>query len=448
VGRTRNRGLGGPSSPSGARRRRLGAAALALDLGILVTVGGTPGIALGGPGNGTGNARHAVHPIFVNVPDAPQDDLARDRFDRAAQRFGLGPVEVVVIDAPKVPEVAERLKTGIGLVTRLDFGRGLATLDEVAADVAASGGAGLDSRALADLYFHRGWAMSRVDFNPAHVPESSARAQGYADLERAAGLDSHRMVNPTQFPALLAEDWARAVASVRDRDREQATVVVHAAPEAFVTLDGGNPVRGPATFVGVSSGEHLIHVDEPTFAPWGATITTGRGVLDVSIPERRALTLPDAEAAARARRMGMTYALVAEPRPGQGGLSLDLRLVDQGGARRDSAIARLAGDEGALDAAVMRLDEQARRLELGEPPGARTAATSVPGGLPRPLAPVSGVDPPSALPAPVLIAPAPPRPGLQNDPVGWARDHVPLVAAVGVLLATTIILSIGVASSH
>jgi hypothetical protein len=102
--------------------------------------------------------------------------------------------------------------------------------------------------------------------------------------------------------------------------------------------------------------------------------------------------------------------------------------VDQGGARRDSAIARLAGDEGALDAAVMRLDEQARRLELGDAP--------------------SSVDAPSALPAPVLIAPAPVRPGLQNDPMGWSRDHWPLVTAVGVMLATTIILSIGVASSH
>jgi hypothetical protein len=427
------------------------AAATALNLGILLTVGGSPGIALGGPGNG----RHVVHPIFVNVPDAPQDDLARDRFDRAAQRFGLGPVEVVVIDAPRVPEVVERLKTGIGLVTRLDFGRGLATLDEVAADVAATGGAGLDSRALADLYFHRGWAMSRVDFNPAHVPESAARAQGYADLARAAGLDAHRTVNATQFPALLAEDWARAVAGARDPDREQATVVVHAAPEAFVTLDGGNPVRGPAIFVGVSSGEHLVHVDEPTFAPWGGTITTERGVLDVSIPERRALTLPDVEAAARARRMGMPFALVAEPRPGQGGLSLALRLVDQGGARRDSAIARLAGDEGALDAAVMRLDEQARRLELGEVAPPRTAATTAPGasrdggrGLALPGAAAAAVDAPSALPAPVLVAPAPARPGLQNDPVGWSRDHWPLVTAVGVMLATTLILSIGVASSH
>jgi hypothetical protein len=418
-----------------------------LGLAILVTLRGIPGIALGGPGNGQGhgNARHVVHPIFVNVPDAPQDELARDRFERAAKRFGLGPVEVVAIEAPRAPEVTERLKTGIGLVTKLDFGRGLATLDEVAADVAASGGAGLDTRALADLYFHRGWAMSRVDFNPAHVPESSSRAQGYADLERAAGLDSHRVVNATQFPALLAEDWARAVASVRDRDRDQATVVVHAAPEAFVTLDGGNPVRGPATFVGVSSGEHLVHVDEPTFAPWGGTITTERGVLDVSIPERRALTLPDAEAAARARRMGMAYALVAEPRPGEGGLSLALRLVDQGGARRDSAIARLAGDEGALDAAVMRLDEQARRLELGEVPPKQAAATAGPA---LSGSAVASIDTPSALPAPVLIAPAPLRPSLQNDPMGWSRDHWPLVTAVGVMLATTIILSIGVASSH
>jgi hypothetical protein len=263
------------------------------------------------------------------------------------------------------------------------------------------------------------------------------------------------VVDPTRFPPLLAEDWARARAEVRER--EQFTVVVHAVPESFVSLDGGNPIRGPATFVGVASGEHLVHVDEPSFAPWGGTILVDRGPLDVAVPERRTLTLPDAEAAARARRMGRSYALVAEPRPGLGGLSLALRLVDLGGTRRDSAIAQLAGDDGALDAAVMRLDEQARRMGPGAaaPPG-RSAAAAVASGAgdgTSPLLALPGVapgggEPVSELPAPVLIAPGPARSSLREDPAGWSRQHWPLLTAVGVMLAATLILSVGVAADH
>jgi hypothetical protein len=394
---------------------------------------------------GAGPARRFTHPIFVNVPDAPQTDLAQQRFERAARTFGLGPVEVVVVEAPASPQGAERLErlsSGIKRVTKLDFARGLATLDEVAGDVAATGGAGLDTQGLGDLYFYRGWAMGRADFNPAHVPETTGRAQGYSDLVRAAMLSPQRQLNPQQFPPLLLEDWSRALNDARDRP--QGTIVVHAAPEAFVTLDGGNPLRGPATFVGVPVGEHVIHVDEPTFSPWGATLTTGPETIDVAVPERRSLTLADAEAGARAKRMGMAYALVAEPRPGLGGLSLALRLVDTAGTRRDSAIAQIAGDDSALDAAVMRLDEQARRLAVSAELG-----TGVPGfARTPPPAPVPGLGATEELPAPVLTTSANPRPTLRDDPTAWSRAHWPLLTAVGAMVAATIILSVGIAAAH
>ena len=380
--------------------------------------------------------KQSVHPIFVNVPDAPQNDLAMQRFDRATKRFAIGPIETVVIDAPPTPQVADRLKSGVTLVTKLDFGRGLATLDAVAADVATTGGGGLDATALADLYFHRAWAISRADFNPAHNPDPPTRTQAFSDFVRAATLDSHRVLNTKQYPPLVLEDWSLALADVRSRP--QTTVTVQAAPEAFVTLDGGNPVRGPATFVGVAQGEHLVHVDEPTWAPWGATITTTTDAIELAVPERRALTLPDAEAAARAKRMGMDYALVAEPRPGLGGLSLSLRLVDQTGVRRDSAIAQIAGDDSALDAAVMRLDEQARKLAL-------SASTDV-GTAPPPTL---ELPPPSSVPPAVLTAPTPKaRPTLSDDPGAWAREHWPLVTAVGVMVAATVILTIGISADR
>ena len=105
--------------------------------------------------------------------------------------------------------------------------------------------------------------------------------------------------------------------------------------------------------------------------------------------------------------------------------------------RRDAAVEPIAGDEGALDAAVMRLDEQARRLDRG-----RTAPL-VPAG---PTATSDSVAP--VILPPVLVAPAPARPRLGEDPAAWVRDHWPLVAAVGALVGTALVLSIGVASDQ
>jgi hypothetical protein len=139
--------------------------------------------------------------------------------------------------------------------------------------------------------------------------------------------------------------------------------------------------------------------------------------------------------------MGTKFALVAEPRPGQdGGLSIALRLVDAAGGRQDSAIASLAGDPGLLDSAVMRLDEQARRLEQlagPTPPAPVTAVAATDAGFT-----------PSVLPPPELMASPNPRPRLSEDPSGWARDRWPLLTAVGAMLATAVVLSISVAADR
>ena len=114
--------------------------------------------------------RATVQAIFAQLPDAPQNHLALTRFNLAAQRFGLGPVEIVDIEGDSAPHPSEKLRAGIALVRKLDFAPGGAALDDVAAEVAASGGAGLDALALSDLFLHRAWAISRCDFNFEHVP--------------------------------------------------------------------------------------------------------------------------------------------------------------------------------------------------------------------------------------------------------------------------------------
>jgi hypothetical protein len=388
--------------------------------------------------------RPVVHPIYAQIQDAPQNNLAFQRFNAATRRFGLGPVEIVDIEGDLTSKIAEKtaekVRAGIDLVRKLELTTGQTPLDEAAADVAATGGAGLDAATLSDLFLYRAWAVSRADFNTAHVPASTARAQAYVDLARAAALTPGRQLNQQQFPPVILEDWTRAVIDVRARP--QTTLTVRAAPEALVSCDGGPPVSGPATFVGVAQGEHLIRIEEPGWAAWGGTIAVEGPTVELQVPARRALTLDDKAAAAHARRMGAKFALVAEPRPGQaGGLSVSLRLVDATGIRRDAAIEPIAGDPGALDSAVMRLDEQARRLDrAGAAPSLASARAAESDALADSLA--------APLPPPVLVAAPPARPHLRTDPAGWARDHWPLLAAAGAMVGAAVILSIGVASDR
>ena len=92
-------------------------------------------------------------------------------------------------------------------------------------------------------------------------------------------------------------------------------------------------------------------------------------------------------------------------------------LVDITGIRHDATVVPLTGQEGSVDAAAMRLDEEARRIaHLGLAPGD--------GG---PVTDTSGTTTPPVM----VVTPSPARPTLRDDPAGWTREHWPLVAAVG-----------------
>jgi len=94
-----------------------------------------------------------------------------------------------------------------------------------------------------------------------------------------------------------------------------------------------------------------------------------------------------------------------------------------------------AGAEtGMIDSAVMRLDETARRL----------AQADQQSGAPPPVA----AGDPGALAPPVLIGQPATRAKLSEDPAAWARDHWPLLTAVGVVLTSSIILGFAVAGDR
>ncbi|HVR00732.1 MAG TPA: hypothetical protein VMT47_01245 [Polyangia bacterium] len=373
-----------------------------------------------------------VHPIYSNLPDLAEDDFTRRAFAAATARYKLAPLEIIDVPAAPAPRAPVLLKSAVTKTLKLAFDEALAELEGVIAELDATGGAGLTRDELADVFLYRGMAVARADWKaPAAIDASAmgaARTQAFADYARAAVLAPDRALNPREVPPQVVADFARAVAEARQQPR--ATLVVRGDADATVSLDGAAPahVAGGVTFHDVTYGEHFLAVEELGRAPWGKRLTAGAQTVDETIPPRAALTLDDRIAADHARRMGTLFALVAERKPGPGA-QVELRLVDLSGAKRDAALVSTTRDEhGALDAAVMRLDEEARRIQQ----------VLLASGAPPPVA----VAAPPDTPAPILVAPPPARATFHDDPLAWARDRWPLMTAIGVVVGAALVLSV------
>jgi hypothetical protein len=307
-------------------------------------------------------------------------------------------------------------------------------LDTAAAEVAATGGAGLSTDQLSDLYLHRAMAIARADWNAtAASPPTDARTRAYEDYLRAATMTPGRTLNPRELPPQAVADFERAAEEVRKRGR--GTLVVKGSANAEVALDGGalTPVAGGVTFRDLAYGEHLIHVEEIGRVPWGTTVVFDAPSRDLEIPSRAALALEDATAATHARRMGARFALVAEPKGGPGA-PIALRLIDEAGMQRDAALVKGGAEPGLLDAAVMRLDEQARRI-----------AQVPPGDAPAPPTVMTAT---GDLAPPVLLSPVRTKARFNDDPLAWARDRWPLLTASGVLILSAFVLVAAVSSDR
>jgi len=375
-----------------------------------------------------------VHPLYVHLPDAPEEDALRRAFTAAALRYKLKPVEVVDVPAPPAPRAPELLKSGVLNAQKIAFGEALRDLDAARAEVATTGGAGLSADELSDLYLYRAIATARADWNAkADAPPTDARTQAYGDYLRAAALAPARTLNTREIPPQALADFARAAAEVRTRPRGTLTVIGSA--DAQVSLDGGAPlpVAGGISFRDLVHGEHLIRVEELGHVGWGALVTLNEPALDVAIPARALIGLDGATAAAHARRMGARFALVLEPKGGAHA-PVGVRLVDANGQERDAVLVTAASEPGTIDSAIMRLDETARRL----------AQADAQSGAPPPVA----AQPAGDLAPPVLLTASPPKAKLTEDPAAWARDHWPVLTAVGVVLLSAIVLGAAVSSDR
>ena len=376
-----------------------------------------------------------VHPIYAHQPDTPEDNAAKRAFAAAAVRYKLGGVEVVDVPAPPPPRAPEMARTGVLNAQKIAFGEALRDLDAAASEAVASGGAGFSTDELSDLYLFRAMATAHADWKAtADAPPTEDRTRAYADYLRAAALTPARTLNARQIPPQVIADFARAVDEVRRRPR--GTLTVRGPADAQVALDGGPPmpVKGGVSFRDLVNGEHLLRVEEVGHAPWGAAVMFTQPTLDVDIPARAALGLDDATAATHARRMGARFALVAEPKGGPQA-AMALRLVDLSGKERDAALVVGGAETGLLDAAVMRLDETARKIAQADAQAGTPAVVAAAGDT-------------SALAPPVLISAPQPKARFGEDPAAWARDHWPLLTAVGVVVLSSIVLGAAVAGDR
>ncbi len=373
-----------------------------------------------------------VHAIYAQLPDLPEGDITRRAFTDAAARYHLAPLEVIDIAAAPPPKAPGTLKATLAKVEKLAFDEALKELDADLEEVAATGGAGLTTLELSDLYLHHGMAMARADWNAPVGLQMAAlnqgRARAFDDYLRAAALAPDRMLDKRSLPPQVVADFERGLEIARKLVR--VTLVLRGDADAEVSIDGAPAIRieGGLTVKDLPRGDHLIAVTELGRAAWGTSLSISNDTYELTIPARPSLGLPDAVAADHARRMGAHFALVAERKPG-GGARVELRLVDLSGTKRDAALVSTTGDErGAIDAAVMRLDEQARKIRQLELAGTLKAATSL------------DAEPPSDTTTSTMLAPPRPRATFHDDPVVWARDRWPLLTAIGVVTASAIVL--------
>jgi hypothetical protein len=380
----------------------------------------------------------AVHPIYAPLPESVHNDAANRLFTQTVARYGLGPVEVVDIPRPPPPRAPELLRTGKAAAEKLRFDEAATALDAAVTEVLATGGDGLEAKDLPELFIQQAIAAQKATWRDLTGPVTEITpAKAREAYLRAAVLAPDRTLEARRYPPLAIASFKLATAEVKQRPR--GDLKVRGTTSATITIDAGKPLGAPANAIGLPYGEHLIRVEDIGRKPWAALVPLTEANLEIDAPATAPVLLDDAVAAAQARRMGATFALVSTLKmgppggPAREGIELELRLVDAAsGQARDSAVVAFLGEKGALDAAVMRLDEEARRLDLlrrgGRIPagsGSELAIDTVPG------APVAGG----------VV-----RPRFSDDPGAWARHNWPLLTAVGVAVGTAVVLGIAVAA--
>lgn len=366
-----------------------------------------------------------AHPIYVSVEDAAADVAAKMAFAAAATKLGLGPVQTVDLPNEATPTAGKSLEAAIARFKDLAFDEVRTLLLPALEEATATGASGLAQESLCNLHLYLAMAFDRADWHDlAEGGPAAPSPEAWKQYLQAAALCPQRQLYARTFPPLAVARHAAAVAE--NKRRGEGTLVVNAASDAMIGVDA-RPAVGSTVSLTLHFGEHYIRVERPGRLPWAAKVPLSLSRLQVDVPDQMFKTFADSEAASHARRMSAAFALVAELKPGQPPL-LEMRLVEViTGRRIDSTRVPLTGEVGGVFAAVMRMDEQARRRELLAQQGTTEEQS---GGL--------------------TIAPAPtkasgPAEDPTRDPGGWAKKRWPVLVAVGSVITTALVLGLAVA---
>lgn len=365
-----------------------------------------------------------VHPIFVSAEGAVHDDEARSTLRQIVARRRMGVMETLDLPTPPLPTLAGRVKNAITHNKALKFSEAESELRSAMQEAENSGGHGLDTEGLSNLYLHLGIAIDKADWTdfPATGPPRASVAAADCYL-RAATMTPARELYTRDFSPLARLHFADAIATVKAQPR--GVLTVNGPSDAMVSVDGRPAIGLPLELKELAYGDHFIRVTAPGRQPWSELVPITQPTLAVEVPTLQAYRLDDQTAATHARRMAAAFALVVEMKPpGQ----VELRLIKVDGVQRlDALVASAHGDPAGFEAAVIRLDEIARRREMESEHGFKV-----------------GKDTELAVATVESRAPTQPPVVLQEDPSGWAEQHWPLLSAAGTAVALAIILGIAV----
>lgn len=357
------------------------------------------------------------HPIYVSVQDAALDDSTYATFTAAVKSIKLGPVETADLPEPPAPQAAKMLAAAVAHFKDLAFEEARQLLEPALREAAETGAAGLSQEALCDLHLYLAMSIDRADWRD--LPEGGApapSAEAWQAYLQSAALCPERQLYSRTFPPLARLRYTAAQAEVKRRG--EGVLVVAAASDASVSVDGRPIAGGPLTLT-LPFAEHFVRVERPGRVTWACRLPLSLSRLELQVPDQIFKTFSDTEAAAHARRMGAAYALVAELKPGTPP-QLELRLVEVASGRRiDSTRVALGAEVGGVHAAVMRMDEQARKRDSLAPQERSTTAQGE-----AALGPTEN---------PI------------HDSSTWAQKHWPVLVVVGAVLATTLVLGLAVA---
>ncbi len=365
-----------------------------------------------------------VHPIFVSAEGAVHDEEARSTLRQIVARRRMGVMETLDLPTPPLPTLAARVAKAIALNKALKFSEAESELRAAVQEAENSGGHGLDTEGLSNLYLHLGIAIDKADWTdfPAQGPPRASVAAVDCYL-RAATMQPARELYTRDYSPLARLHFSDAVATVKAQPG--GVLTVKGPSDAMVSVDGRPAVGLPLELKDLAYGDHFVRVTAPGREPWSELVPITQSTLAVEVPTMQAYRLDDQTAATHARRMAAAFALVVEMKP-PGQVELRLIKVD-GAARLDTVVAQAHGDPSGFEAALIRLDEIARRRDMESAHGFKV-------GKDTELA-VAAVESRAPTQAPVVM---------QEDPSGWAEQHWPLLTATGTAVALAIILGIAV----